>query len=409
MNASWAYHWVQIMSHNKLILSVSWALLSLLALYGLAMVDFNPLLADLGLLIISLVLMSLTMAYLIDSFKSGLVQLALSVYILLMLFGAIGWIGLTLTTESILGLVVVVTLLTSNLVHILSSLLREMARGLFQYDAMAEALKSNAMPIFLSNITTALGFIFAAWFDATLTELAIIVSLGVAISYLSAMTWLPLFLLSWLLEFRVGNSADRHGFSFVSKGLIKYRWLGNGLLWLSLAGGLVLVLFNGFYQPQFQPQFQELLWLLAAFLILFMLFWQSLKLALINVLVNLFALLITLTGFMLFVDLGSMSLLLIMVPFGLIVDDGIHFFSRYVRAQHSLFTDAHSAVRFSMASVGRPIWITSWVLFIGLAAVAFSQNELVQLASLITLLALFISTFLILLVVPAILISLQRK
>ncbi len=149
MNASWAYNWVQIMAHNKSILSGSWALLSLLALYGLTMVDFTPLLSDLGLLAISLVLMSLTMGYLIDSFKSGLVQLALSLYILLMLFGGMGWIGTPFNTESVLGLVVVVTLLTSNLVHILSTLLREMARGLFQYDAMAEALKSNAMPIFL--------------------------------------------------------------------------------------------------------------------------------------------------------------------------------------------------------------------------------------------------------------------
>ncbi len=405
MNANWAYNWVQIMAHNRSILSVGWALLSLFALYGLTMVDFNPLLSDLGVLIISLILMSLTMGYLIDSFKSGLVQLALSLYILLMLFGGMGWIGTAFTTESVLGLVVVVTLLTSNLVHILSTLLREMARGLFQYDAVAEALKSNAMPIFLSNLTTALGFIFAAWFDASLTELAIIVTLGVVISYLSAMTWLPLFLLSWLFEFRVGNSADRHGFSFVSKGLMKYRWLRSGLLWLGVGLLVVLTVFNGFYQPQFQ----DLLWLGVAFFILFIVFWQSLKLALINVLVNLLALMITLNIFMLFMELGNMSLLLIMAPLGLIVDDGIHFFSRYVRAQQSVFTDAESAVRFSLASVGRPIWISSWVLFIGLAVLAFSQNELVQLASLITLLALFIATFLILLVVPAVLISLQNK
>ncbi len=405
MNASWAYNWVQIMAHNKSILSVGWALLSLLALYGLTMVDFNPLLPDLGLLIISLVLMSLTMGYLIDSFKSGLVQLALSLYILLILFGVMGWIGTPFTTESVLGLVVVVTLLTSNLVHILSTLLREMARGLFQYDAVAEALKSNAMPIFLSNLTTALGFIFAAWFETSLTELAIIVSLGAAISYLSAMTWLPLFLLSWLLGFRVGNSADRHGFSFVSKGLMKYRWLRNGLLWLGIGLLVVLIIYNGFYQSQFQ----DLFWLGVAFFILFLIFWLSLKLALINVLVNLLAMMITLNVFMLFMALGNMSLLLIMAPLGLIVDDGIHFFSRYVRAQQSVFTDAESAVRFSMASVGRPIWISSWVLFIGLAVLAFSQNELVQLASLITLLALFIATFLILLIVPAVLISLQNK
>lgn len=405
MNASWAYNWVQIMAHNKSILSGGWVILSLLALYGLTMVDFKPLLSDLGVLSISLVFMGLTVGYLMDSFKSGLVQLALSLYILLMLFGGMGWIGTAFTAESILGLVVTVTLITSNLVHILSTLLREMARGLFQYDAVAEALKSNTMPIFLSNLTTALGFIFAAWFDANLMELAIIVSIGVAISFLSAMTWLPLFLLSWLLEFRVGNSADRHGFSFVSKRLVENRWLRNGLLWLSVGLLVVLTLFNGFYQPLFQ----ELFWLLAAFLILFVLFWRSLKLALINVLVNLLALLITLNGFMLFVDLGSMSLLLIMVPLGLIVDDGIHFFSRYVRAQQSVFSDAESAVRFSMASVGRPIWITSWVLFIGLSVLAFSHNELVQLASLITVLALFVATFLILLVVPALLISLQNK
>jgi predicted RND superfamily exporter protein len=345
------------------------------------------------------------MGYLIDSYKSGLVQLGLSLYILLILFGVLGWLGTALTGESVLGLVVVVTLLTSNLVHILSTLLREMARGLFQYDAVAEALKSNAMPIFLSNVTTALGFIFAAWFDPSLTGLAMIVSIGVALSYLSSMTWLPLFLLSWLLEFRVGNTADRHGFSFVSKWLVKHRLLCHWLFWLSVVFVIFLTGFNWFYQPQFQ----EIFWLVGAFLILFVLFWQSLKLALINVFVNLLALLITLNLFLLFVDLGHLSLLLIMAPLGLIVDDGIHFFSRYVRAQQSVFTDAESAIRFAMASVGRPIWITSWVLFVGLAVLLFSQYELVQLASLITLLALVVATFLILVIVPAVLVSLQNR
>ena len=203
----------------------------------------------------------------------------------------------------------------------------------------------------------------------------------------------------------MGNSADRHGFSFVAKGLVENRLLRNWLLWLSVGLMIGLTAFNWFYQPQFK----DLFWLVTAFLILFVLFWQSLKLALINVLVNLLALLITLNGFMLFVDLGNMSLLLMMVPLGLIIDDGIHFFSRYVRAQQSVFTDAESAVRFSMATIGRPIWVTSWVLFIGLAVLVFSQNELVQLASLITLFALIIATFLILLIVPAVLISIQNR
>ncbi len=405
MNASWAYNWVQIMAHNKRLIIIVMALLSLLAIFGLSKVDVNPMLSDLGLLAISLVLMSLTMGYLMDSFKAGLVQFVLSLYILLMLFGCLGWLGVNFTAESVLGLVVVITLMTSNLVHILSSLLREMARGVFQYDALSEALKLNATPVFLSNFTTALGFVFAAWFDPSLTGLAVIVSLGMVISYLSSMSWLPLFLLSWLLEFRVGNTSDRHGFSFLSKWLVKNPALRNGLVWLVLLAAIGLTLFNWLVLPKFQDVF----WLLGSFLILFVVFWQSLKLAFINVIVNLVALLMTINLIMLFIPLDNITLLLLMVPLGLIVDDGIHFFSRYVRAQHSFFTDPESAVRFAMASVGRPIWITSWVLWVGLSVLVFSQSEIVQLASLVTLLALAISTFLILVIVPSILISLQNK
>lgn len=219
------------------------------------------------------------------------------------------------------------------------------------------------------------------------------------------MSWLPLFLLSWLLEFRVGNTSDRHGFSFLSKWLVKNPALRNGLVWLVLLAAIGLTLFNWLVLPKFQDVF----WLLGSFLILFVVFWQSLKLAFINVIVNLVALLMTINLIMLFIPLDNITLLLLMVPLGLIVDDGIHFFSRYVRAQHSFFTDPESAVRFAMASVGRPIWITSWVLWVGLSVLVFSQSEIVQLASLVTLLALAISTFLILVIVPSILISLQNK
>ena len=405
MNASWAYNWVQIMAHNKKSLSAVWIGLSLVAGYGVTLIDFSPLLAELNLLLISLVLMSLTMGFLMDSFRSGLVQFCLSSYILLMLFGGLGWINSGFTSESILGVVVVVTLLTSNLVHILSTLLREMARGAFQYDAVSEALKLNATPIFLSNLTTALGFIVAAWFDSSLVNLAIIVSLGVGISYVSAMTWLPMFLLSYLLEFRVGNASDRHGFSFLSRWLVAHSNTRKGLLWLSVILVIGLIGLNWVVLPMFQDVF----WLVGSFLILFILFWQSFKLAFINVVVNLVALLITVTLLMTFTQVDKMSLLLLMVPLGLIVDDGIHFFSRYVRAQQSVFTDAESAVRYSMASVGRAIWVTSWILLVGLSVLMFSQVYLIHLASLVTFLALVIATFLILVVVPAWLIALQNK
>ncbi|NPA71248.1 MAG: MMPL family transporter [Gammaproteobacteria bacterium] len=406
MNGNWAYNWVQIMSHNKVPLIGTWGVLSMVCIYGLSALDFTGMMSSMLLLGMGLGLMSITVSILLDSVKTLFIQLWLSLYVLAMTFGVLGWLGVALTENTVLGLVVLMTLMTSNLVHILSTLLRGMARGGFQYDAVPESIHLNNGPILLSNLTTALGFIFVGWYDAQLMDLAIVVSVGVTISYLTTLTWLPMLLLNWLLEFRVGNGKDRHGFSFVAKWLIAHPGLRAMLLWTALILSAVLTYYSWMNMADLV---EELMWLAGSFIVLFILFWKSIKLALINVIVNLLALLLTVNVFILVLGLDSISLLLLMIPLGLIVDDGIHFFSRYLRAQQSLFSETDSAVRFAMASVGRPIWITSWVLLIGLMMLLLSDSQLVQQASIIAMVALVIATALILLIVPAVLIALNQK
>ncbi|WP_321323444.1 MMPL family transporter [Thiomicrorhabdus sp.] len=393
------------MAHNKTKLLFLWGVLSLFILSGIAFLDFTPIKNDLLLLFTSLFVMGLVVGYLLESVKVGLLQVGLSFYIVLMTFGALGWTGYQLTPESILGLVVLMTLLSSNLVHILSTLLREMARGLFQYDAVAEALKLNSTPIFLSNLTTALGFVFAAWFDNSYLALAWLVVIGVTLSYLMTLSWLPMILINWLLEFRVGNPADRHGLTFIATWLQKNQKIRSLIIVFGVVVGLGLIWSNW----QILKEIDQIFWLLWVFVGLFWLFWKSLKLAFINVLVNFFALLAAVSLFILITGESSWALLLWMVPLGLIVDDGIHFFSRYVRAQQYMFLDSQSAVTFAMASVGRPIWITSWVLFAGLVTLLFSQNDTVFQASLLTIVSLVLATFLILTVLPALLMSNNKK
>lgn len=386
-------------------LLVGWILISGLVLSGIAYLDFSPLRADLILLSSSLFVMSLVVGYLLESPKVALLQLGLSIYIVLMTFGGLGWFGYGLTQESLLGLVVLITLMSSNLVHVLSTLLREMARGLFQYDAIAEALKLNASPIFLSNLTTALGFVLAAYVDSGYSSLAWLVVIGVLFSFLITISWLPMVLLNWLLEFRVGNPADRHGLTFLGSWLLKnplYRIL---IIGLGLLLGVVLI----FVHYELLSGFEQLLWLVGIFGILFLLFWQSLSMALMNLMINFLALLTAITLFVLLTGEIKWALMLWMVPLGIIVDDGIHFFSRYARAKYTVFSDPKSAVIFAMASVGRPIWITSWVLFTGLAVLLFSENRMVFEASLLTMLALVVATFFILTVLPALLMSGKPK
>ncbi|WP_040725141.1 MMPL family transporter [Thiomicrorhabdus sp. Kp2] len=402
---NWAFSWVQMMAHNKTKLLLVWGVLSLLILSGITFLDFMPIHNDLLLLITSLLVMGLVVGYLLESVKVGFLQLGLSLYIVLVTFGALGWLGSQLTNESILGLVVLITLLSSNLVHILSTLLREMARGLFQYDAVAEALKLNSTPIFLSNLTTALGFVFAAWFDSSYLALAWLVVIGVTFSYLMTLSWLPMILLNWMLEFRVGNPTDRHGLTFIANWLQKNRKARAVIIVFGVLIGLGLIWVNW----RVLSEIEQIFWLLWVFVGLFWLFWKSLSLALLNVLVNFFSLLASVSLFILLMGEMHWAILLWMIPLGLIVDDGIHFFSRYVRAKQYLFSDSQSAVIFAMASVGRPIWITSWVLFTGIASLLFSQNDTVFQASLLTLVSLVLATFMMLTVLPALLMSGNKK
>ncbi len=406
MYGHWAFSWVQIIAHNKGGLFAVLSLLSLAVMAGVMQLEQTVSTLSWGLLFGSIVLMSVAMAKLLDSIKAAMLQFGLSLYILLMTLGATGWLGYAVDESSLLGLVVLMTVMTSNLVHVLSTLLREMARGLFQFDAVAEALKFNSSPIFLANLTTALGFVFAAWYEADLTAMAWIVGMGVLVSYLTTLSWLPLILLSWLLEFRVGHSADRYGYAFVAQWMQRSPGLVKLILLMFGVGFLALLWFT---QTSLLPILEQMGWMLLFMGVLFMLFWKRFKLALTNTVANLLALTLTLAVFTLLVKAEPLSLLLVMVPMGLIVDDGIHFFSRYVRAQQSVFSDPPSQVRYAMASVGRPIWMTSWIVMIGLLVLLFSPQLQIQQASLITMVSLVFATLVILFIIPAFLVRQKNE
>lgn len=400
MYGNWAFSWVQIMAHNKLFLSVLWSGFSLLLIAGIIRLEQPISYQAWGLLLLSVVLMSVALARWMDSIKSAVLQLLMSLYIGGMTLGVLSWIGVELDESSLLGWVILMTLVTSNLIHILSSLLREMARGLFQFDAVAEALKLNNTPIFLSNLTTLLGFIAAAWYEPELASMAWVVAIGAVVSYLAVLSVLPMILLNWLLEFRVGHSADRMGYAFV----VKWMQAAPDKVKVLMVVLSLLLIGLGWLQRELLPWFSETVWMLAGMGLLFVVFWQSLSLALLNTLANFLALTVAVLLFVLFVPAQPLSVLLIMMPLGLIVDDGIHFFSRYLRAKQGVFSDPESAVRYAMASVGRPIWMTSWTVMLGLFVLLLSGQGLIQQASLMTMLALVMATLMILFVVPAVLI-----
>jgi len=61
---------------------------------------------------------------------------------------------------------------------------------------------------------------------------------------------------------------------------------------------------------------------------------------------------------------------------GIVVDDTIHFLSKYLRARREHGYDSMEAVRYAFSRVGKALWVTSAVLITGFCILALSNFQL---------------------------------
>jgi predicted RND superfamily exporter protein len=74
-------------------------------------------------------------------------------------------------------------------------------------------------------------------------------------------------------------------------------------------------------------------------------------------------------------NVGVAASIVTAVTFGIVVDDTIHFLSKYLRARRERKLDPQAAVRFAFNSVGHALWTTTAVLALGFAVLATSGFE----------------------------------
>ncbi len=61
---------------------------------------------------------------------------------------------------------------------------------------------------------------------------------------------------------------------------------------------------------------------------------------------------------------------------GIVVDDTVHFLSKFLRARREKGMNSEDAVRHAFATVGTALWVTSLVLMIGFSILALSHFKL---------------------------------
>ncbi|MXY49413.1 MAG: MMPL family transporter [Gemmatimonadetes bacterium] len=108
-------------------------------------------------------------------------------------------------------------------------------------------------------------------------------------------------------------------------------------------------------------------------------------------------------------EVGIASSVVIVVAFGIVVDDTIHFLSRYLRARNEEGLSAEEAVRVTFRSVGKALWTTTLVLsagFLAFAGSGFQVSWALGLLVTITIGFAIIADFLLL---PPLLMALDRR
>jgi len=106
--------------------------------------------------------------------------------------GTAGWMGIKLTPPSASAPTLILTLAVADCVHFLVSLYHNVRRGMARNDAIIESLRINFMPIFLTTVTTAIGFLSMNFSDAPpFRDLGNITAMGVLYAFILAVTFLP--------------------------------------------------------------------------------------------------------------------------------------------------------------------------------------------------------------------------
>jgi len=92
-----------------------------------------------------------------------------------------------------------------------------------------------------------------------------------------------------------------------------------------------------------------------------------------------------------------------------VVDDTVHFLSKYQRAKREQGKSAEEAVRYAFSSVGVALWVTTFVLVAGFSVLATSDFGMNHTMGLFTALTIAIALIVDFLFLPALLIKIEGK
>ena len=154
---------------------------------------FESSMNDLGLTMIMLVIVLLTTLILTRNIYSTIATMVVVLFSIISAVGFVGIMGIKLTPPSSVFPTMILTLAVADSIHILITMLQKMRlEGYSKTEALVESIRLNFMPVFITSLTTVIGFLTMNFGDVPpFWDLGNITAFGMMVAFLFSTTTLP--------------------------------------------------------------------------------------------------------------------------------------------------------------------------------------------------------------------------
>ncbi len=138
--------------------------------------------------------------------------------------GFAGWLGTVFSPGNAGVPIIVMTVSVAHSIHVVTGAMSAMRRGLDKNAAIVESIRINAHPVFLTSLTTIIGFLSLNAADSPpFRSLGNFVAFGILVAFIHAMTVLPALLSVFPLRSREARTGRRGFFDLLADFVIARR------------------------------------------------------------------------------------------------------------------------------------------------------------------------------------------
>jgi len=129
---------------------------------------------------------------LLRSVSGTIITVLVIVFSVVVAVSSMGWMNIPINNINFASPIIILTLAVADCIHLLSTYLKGLRRGLTRETALLDSLDVNTKPIFLTSLTTAIGFLSMQSSESPpFRELGVVSAIGVFFAFLFTLTIMP--------------------------------------------------------------------------------------------------------------------------------------------------------------------------------------------------------------------------